>query len=288
MNATVTYTLDWLTVSFDWNANHRVYLPQPCFGVTDAKIAPLPAYNRAAKLGVGRLDWHTDKINQKRLLTFSGSDLVKLPTHDITQVELLQRLLALPDCNITRLDFAVDILNGEMTAGDVKTLLERGHVSTNARRSTDIEERIMGSEGSGMTVYVGSRSSMLMLRVYDKGKKEKTDFPWLRIELEAKQGKANLIAKRILETSLAGAGCEAIRQYASIDSPEISDALSGAIPMDLKVGRKMTDWEKWVIETALPNVAKGYDQQLPQIVRWIRKAAYNEDRPLKGMLNPLR
>jgi len=264
-----TYTIDWLTVSFDWQSNYRLYMPQDCFAPTDSKLSPLPAYNRAAKLTVGRLDWHSDKPEQKRLLTFSGRDIANLSAFGIPQREFIALVLTLPKANITRLDFAADIHNGEVVAADVKTLLERGYVSTSAKKSSDIEERIIGEAGAGMTVYIGSRSSTLMLRIYDKGKKEKVGYPWLRIELEAKKERAMMLAKAIVSNEVHTAGCAAIRQYATIGSPEIWDALTGAIEIDLSVGRKLTDWEKWVIEVALPNVAKAYGQSLPDVVNWI-------------------
>lgn len=251
-------------------------MPDDCFAVSDAKLAPLPAYNRAAKLNVGRLDWHTEKPEQKRLLTFSGRDIANLAAFGVTQNQLLSMVLSLPLPSITRLDFATDIHYGEVTASDVKTLLERGYVSTSARKSSDIEERVIGSEGSGMTVYIGSRASTLMLRVYDKGKKERSGYNWLRIELEAKKERAMILAREILKHELHTAGCAAIRQFASIDSPEISDALTGAIEIDLSVGRKLTDWEKWVVEVALPNVQKAFEQELPGVVEWVSGAAWSK------------
>lgn len=272
----VFYCIDWLTVSFDWMTNYRLYMPQNCFAPSDSKINPLPAYNRAVRLNVGRLDWHSEKPEQKRLLTFSGSELHNLRSFGISERELLTACLSLPRANITRLDFAADIHYGQTTASDVKTLLERGYVKTSARKSSDIEERVIGDAGSGMTVYIGSRASTLMLRIYDKGKKEKTGYNWLRLEIEVKKERAMMLAKAMLNDYPHTAGCAAIRQYAAIDCPEISDALTGGIDVDLSVGRKETDWEKWVLTVALPAVTKAFEQELPGVVEWVSAIAWRK------------
>jgi len=272
----VFYCIDWLTVSFDWLTNYRLYMPEDCFSPSDSKISPLPAYNRAVRLNVGRMDWHSEKPAQKRLLTFSGSELNNMRSFGVSERQLLTAVLSLPKASITRLDFAADIHHGEMTAGDVKTLLERGYIKTFAKHSSDIEERIIGSEGAGMTVYIGSRSSTMMLRVYDKGKKEKAGYNWLRLEIEVKKDRAMMLARAMLKDYPFTAGCAAIRQYAAIDSPEISDALTGGLPVDLSVGRKETDWEKWVLTVALPAVTKAFEQELPGVVQWVSEIAWKK------------
>lgn len=268
--ATVDYTLDWVTCSFDWGVNHRLYMPSDAFSAVTERIQPLPAYNRSIKLNVGRLDWHSERQEQRRLITISGSQLRLLAGYDVTQVELLQGLRSLPGSNFTRLDFAVDILGGEVVADDVRLLLEMGYVDTKAKRTSNIEERVIGEAGSGMTVYIGSRSSQSMVRVYDKGKKEKTSFPWLRVELESKQDKANKIADAIIAHGVASAGVSAIKSFVKIDCPEIESALNGELAVDLRVGRKQTNWERWVINVALPAVAAGYEKGLEDVVRWVK------------------
>lgn len=272
MNAspTVDYNLDWLTVSFDWTATHTATMPHKAFEPTTEFIRPLPGYNRAIKLNVGRLDWHTEKVANKRLLTFSGSELSKLRLHNISTEQFLRMITRLPHRNITRLDFAVDLFGAQTRAVDIKNLLEYGHVETSAKKSTNIEQRILGSEGKGMTVYIGSRSSQQMIRAYDKDMERGVNFPWLRLEIEMKQEKANLLAENMLGHGVIPSGCAAIRQFARIDNPEIEGALQGELEIDLAVGRKQTNWEKWLIEVALPAVAKGAEMGIPAVIEWVK------------------
>ena len=57
---------------------------------------------------------------------------------------------------------------------------------------------------NGMTVYFGSKSSIIKVRMYDKAKQQGVDYFWNRIEVECREERANLLCKEILKTDNFG------------------------------------------------------------------------------------
>lgn len=84
----------------------------------------------------------------------------------------------------TRLDVAIDVFEG-----DIESYIEDAgqHITGNIRRSATVLRPL--DDLGGTTLYVGSRKSSRMLRIYEKAKQLKVDIgcPWIRIELEAKR-----------------------------------------------------------------------------------------------------
>lgn len=88
---------------------------------------------------------------------------------------------------VTRLDLAIDIMAGDPL--DVWVAAGRGEVLTTLRKRT------MVTSDTGITVYLGSRSSDRFVRVYDKAGQLGLPGPWVRVELELKGDAANGIAR---------------------------------------------------------------------------------------------
>lgn len=85
--------------------------------------------------------------------------------------------------HFTRLDIAMDEEEAEeisFTPGELEVYWKNDQIVT--RCST---HKFISTEG-GDSFYIGSRSSCLMLRVYDKGRQMKTCYPWVRWEFEIK------------------------------------------------------------------------------------------------------
>ena len=118
--------------------------------------------------------------------------------------------------HFTRLDLAID--NKQRLLYRVEELhevLEMGRVVTKWRNWKYVEEKGTNGSCAGRTIYLGSRSSDIMLRVYDKeleqnkkypGKDDERhiDYSWVRWELELKDGRADMAVNRFLDNEDIG------------------------------------------------------------------------------------
>lgn len=273
MTTKLSYELDWLS-----------FTDAGIYGITDVmneiwavpegdNIAPMRGYNRALKLRAGRVDWHTDRASQRRLWTLTGSDLDKLEKLDFSHAQLLTDVSRTLGANVTRLDFAADIKDAGAKPDDIERAWLAGEVKTNARRMQVIEARDRKGHGKGKTVYIGSRTSSVFLRVYDKGAESKSGDDWLRVEVEAKSPISNKVCAAMAERGIARVGCALARGFVDVPLCEWwADLFSGAGDFDRTIGRKETDWETWVKAVALPNVIRAIDEDTPGVREAIRAA----------------
>jgi len=248
--------LDWLrfTVSHDLQIEDILPYEWAIPSRTDQQPKAYPGYSDALLMEVGRIDWHMMRPEQKKMVTLTGDDLLKLRRRDFNIDLLLLRISKIPSLSVTRIDFAVDVVEPGIRANEVYEAYHRGGVVTGARKIKRVQTHAgPRDDDPATTVYIGSRQSMQMLRIYDKGKQQRIATDWVRIEIEVKGEKADRLLEAMLREGVYDAGCEAIRLFAKFDTDWYANALEGWADVDLSVGRKVTDWERWVRETVIPN-----------------------------------
>jgi len=113
-------------------------------------------------------------------IILSGQALGGFDTHGI-----LPAFMDIWRGKITRADFAVDFI---WSGCKVEHLAEDYRVEHGLE---GVKSFSFISSKSGSTVYVGSRTSEKMLRVYDKGGEQGVPIDWLRVEFETKGGNAH-------------------------------------------------------------------------------------------------
>lgn len=98
----------------------------------------------------------------------------------------LQELLEGFGAVITRLDLALDFIEGEHTVDDAMDMLEGGEFTSSGR--TPSASQVGGwntGNKSGRTLYVGKAKNGKMLRVYEKGRQlGDADSQWTRFEVQ--------------------------------------------------------------------------------------------------------
>lgn len=125
-----------------------------------------------------------------RLLEGKGFDLLDLLV-----------VLSSNDFTITRLDIALDSFKNLIDK--IIKKYEKNEYITKFRSTKKIENK-KGDEKNGTTLYFGSRSSDIMIRIYDKAKEQKIkNLEWLRIEFEIKKEYAKDVVLKILNSSLS-------------------------------------------------------------------------------------
>lgn len=97
----------------------------------------------------------------------------------------MARLLKALDARITRLDLAVDYLEGEYSVDDAVAMHSRGEFSSGGRPpSTSVAGDWLGGV-KGRTLYVGNAANGKMLRVYEKGLQlGDARSEWVRFEVQ--------------------------------------------------------------------------------------------------------
>ena len=98
--------------------------------------------------------------------------------------------------HVTRLDLALDNKHDiYFRLPELESILDSGRFVSKFRKWKSVREKDTAGELIGHTVYLGSRSSDIMLRVYNKqleksSSEEKVDYEWIRWELELKDERA--------------------------------------------------------------------------------------------------
>lgn len=139
----------------------------------------------------------------------------------ITWIELIKRIFE-HNGRITRLDLAYDdhtgVLDIYRIALDVK---ERNYISKSKFSmiiwSDDQEENIQGT-----TVQIGSKSSPVLIRIYDKAAERGYDHSkhWIRVELQLRKDRAHEALKRLFQRDSVGKVAAGIlRNYLSFRIP---------------------------------------------------------------------
>lgn len=95
----------------------------------------------------------------------------------------------------TRLDLAIDDEAGDIKFESVLKAVQNRDYS--CRSTTWGLHQSTGKRGTGQTLYVGSRQSMAMLRVYDRGFLKKADHSYLRFEWEFAKDRADAVARTL-------------------------------------------------------------------------------------------
>lgn len=225
--------------------------------VRENALTPLPHYNSALEYETFRVDWHTERPSQKILVTFSGSGLSEWRARGGDDLSLLKSVLAGATVRITRLDFAIDILNTEIQPEDIYNAYNERRCVSPAKTATFVESKTAGAR-DGKTVYVGSRASGRVVRIYDKAAEQgEVEGNWLRIELEAKAPMASAIAEAMVRHGIAPAGRKALAEFLDCEVEWYKQAVSGNVDFDIpQPGRKATDFSRWAMNFLLPQVNK--------------------------------
>lgn len=123
------------------------------------------------KFDVGREPW---KQGWKLVISGSAMRYVSIPQRSFAG------MVSESGYNVTRVDVAIDMMDLDVGALEIWDRYENLHKAGGARTKGII------SSVTGATMYLGSRASQKMLRVYDKGKQMRTPQNWLRCEIEYK------------------------------------------------------------------------------------------------------
>lgn len=134
---------------------------------------------------------------------------------------LLNLCVTSSDCNITRLDVALDDHSGLLDMSTLRVYTDLQHYLSRSRKWT-IE---YGSDGS--TIYYGSKKSDMLIRIYDKAAERGYDpeeVHWIRVELQMRGKIAQGFAAGIMQNNIVIEYLGVLRNYLRFVEPVEGDS----------------------------------------------------------------
>lgn len=234
-----------LTVSIDWIAFTSTVIPTPeemaaflGYSIGDFVLLPKGAqgYRKMHRLNGFPVTILSDGTPEMGLhVMITGSAIADVLGHFKRTLEdyvpfTKDRVLGLADFDntvmieflqqvkrigwLTRFDLAVDDHGAQyFSVEDIRAFLDRQEVVSKFRKFRDVYESALTNESTGHTVYLGSRQSEVMMRIYDKqleqnqkaaAEEDKIQEKWVRWEMELKNFRANLAADFLIERKELG------------------------------------------------------------------------------------
>jgi len=253
---TISLLVDWLSITVKhWPGEW------PFFSLQDAEqVTPRYGYKTAWKDGNGAMAYVGGNADSLHLV-WSGEALNQLRKQGVGLGDML-RLIEDVKAKVTRLDIAADWRDPGIQVADLKEQFDRGNILLHVKRWSYLE-----SENKGQTLYVGSRASERMLRIYNKKAQlarsaVEVDQEWIRIEAELKDDQAAAAARALLDNSLGAvlaahiAKCFIMPFYKPWTA-FIAELPTPALIMPSVVGKSNTD--QWLLNVVVPILKKRLD-----------------------------
>jgi len=135
-----------------------------------------------------RCMWSTEREDMGIHVMYPGKTINKYLAANITPRHILAHHANFGDV-CKRIDLAIDVRDSQLSIVRLFNQLKSGDATTRAKTYNLI------TGNTGDTLYVGSRTSDLFLRIYDKGAQMLTSDNWKRVELEIKGTRAVIVAR---------------------------------------------------------------------------------------------
>lgn len=161
----------------------------------------------------------------------------------------------------TRIDLAIDVKGDQWLLPTLKAMAEKHDWTGTAHSATTIQS----SDGKGITVYIGSRTSERFVRIYDKAAQLGQTGHWTRIECEVKGDSARAISRAIVGSNNGGIDLVAqsvISRVCEFDCKAWRAVFNGE-KMEIgtpKIEEKQT--ENWILGQVASAIAK-FEREYP-------------------------
>jgi hypothetical protein len=275
-NKQAAYAVDWIRGTIVVNATAQSDVRnrlQELFGeVRWERAASIPfSYNEGVDCDFAGVYWNTEHPEFGLMLDMSGSRLSALRDAGISDQYVIEGA-HLQGWKFTRIDIAMDVYNTGARPKDMYAAWQGGALRTKARTAGIYQTRNQAGV-KGETVYFGSRTSDVYLRVYDKAKEQNQTGDRIRVEFEVKHDRANAVAMSVLDQGVP-------RTIAAL----ITDQILAGVPqwmrsaMELEFtivkveASKDTNFEKWFSGTVLPAIEKAIRINMPDVEMLINRA----------------
>jgi hypothetical protein len=267
MKSQIAFSVDWIRGTYEFEPGFRpeFYLfeddpnPRPC--------RALFSYTDAVETDFCTLCWNPDRPDMRVMLQMSGKQLARAREAGYQELYIVSWLWV-NGLKFTRLDFAMDLLESGGDVLDFRDAWQTPALSTQARKMTAItSDGVL--ENKGNTVYLGSRQSTRMVRIYDKGKEQGTSLDWIRIEMEWKHDRAAQLARDMKDHGVSEAGKTHLRNFIPSSLIEWFEAgMDGDYTIFAidSIGRPLTNHERWIFEVCIPAIMQAVENGVPGVM----------------------
>lgn len=263
--------LDYLAVTFPQNTPFDRLLPggiSPNFELTGRGRY---GYRTAHRNSIGVQVMADGDARQGVHVILSGEPLEALRQVGITDRQMCWHVLS-SGGKVARLDVAIDIYGGRLRPVDLEAAFDGGKLKTPAHQGKRWYGKNVARPDDMFAV--GSRLSDRYLRFYLKesedemGKKQQ----FMRVELEMKKGNATAVNAVLATSEQTRAVINAlIADYVSWkDSEEWTAVLAGHDVVLPTLGRRATDWERWMLAQVIPSIVREqHERPNDNVIHWV-------------------
>jgi phage replication initiation protein len=186
---------DWL--SFTIELNEQNLEDSKIFGDPSQNLKGYSGYNQAYISTSGALiAWNKEKPELRLYISLSAKALYS----QSMELEFIISWAIDRNGKFTRIDLAKDDYDEILNINEIYEKIKNAEITTRFRNYSVysgevysmIESGKIGSNVSGKTIYLGNlKDSNTLVRIYDKGAKEKTNYHWIRVEYQFRRKVAN-------------------------------------------------------------------------------------------------
>lgn len=271
----IRHSIDWLQYTLAWpdsvqewpiDNDEELAIFRTCVPMLQVEGLPPFRKEKNKALGMGgftktyNMLWCTAHVDPKRRhqkigVRFTGANMEayrNLGGTDLRLIEFIKHNNGKP----TRIDIAFDMFNFGIDPLVVYRDWMAGKVKTRARTVKPFTKSVRAGDGtitSASTLYIGSRTSPVMVRIYEKGKETGTGLDWQRIELEIKDDKAAAVMNDIVRFGIEKVGTTLLAEAMPTMPYKFWRELmkGGSVALEA-VGRKKTARQVWIENVILP------------------------------------
>lgn len=279
--AEIKHSIDWLQYSCDWPNEVRDWPLQPEEQIIVArtaiphlavnglppqrstKITGMEGYNKSYNMLYCTVHVAPNNRGQKMGVRFDGSHMGVWRDLGGTDARLVAFVKDIRG-SASRIDIAFDLLGYGVNPLRVYEDWKKGKWTSRARTVQPLTKGVMGADGvvtEASTIYIGSRSSQIMVRMYEKGKQMGLPDDWLRVEIELKGDKAQCAIEDMVRLGIPEVGRQILREFIDMKYKFWRDLTQGKSVELSSVGRKRTDREAWVHNVIIPMLSEMIDEE---------------------------
>ncbi|MBQ3985832.1 MAG: replication initiation factor domain-containing protein [Oscillospiraceae bacterium] len=144
---------------------------------------------------------------------------------NVDWVPFLQKLKAI-HANITRLDVAYDDKDGTLDVRQIAEDTKSGNYVGYLRKKTVMISGDRDADKEGVCCTFGSKTSEVLIRIYDKAAEQRVSGPWVRVELQMRHDRANAFVELLQKKTIEEAYLGAVRNYLRFTEPSKDSNLS--------------------------------------------------------------
>lgn len=266
-------SLDWITATRVGDYPEMI-VPHRNIELGGRRKHSMAWYNNTYDLiPAGVFSARTDTEISEGLLTLSGSALSAWRRAGWGDNRIMEFLMSV-GAECTRLDFAIDIIDGDTDPRELTAEWDAGRRSGSARKIS-----VYDSREDGYTLYIGSRKSDQFIRAYDKAAESGVKgVNWTRIEIQVKKDRAKAFQRDMARSTISEAGRGRILSLVDFTSIEWWNKAvrTGKLTEPERIPKPEPKPIKWLREQVAGVFRKEYEPEEVDMLRhWLLEANEN-------------